>query len=166
MFQAGSMQVKFIQNNYPHLRGDWHKFDDDDDFTEFEEIKASAKKCREEPNYFQTGRFLKRILNEEWFDELRTHQRFTHKWREAMVDALMESEHKDLLGEMWEDLNKREKLKGYVIGCLKDAHVIDGSYDGIARCLGYEKTEARTLSRYMSDGKKQPFYDWILNFCD
>ena len=163
VFQAGSMQVKFIQNNFPHLRGDWHQFDDDDDFTEFEEIKESFKKRKEEPNYFQTGRFLKRILNEDWFDELRTHQRYTHKWREAMVDALLESEWKDTVAEAWEDKGKRETLKCYIVGALKDAGVIKGKYDAIAKRMGYEE-DYRTYSRYLGRGKQQPYYDWIYDY--
>ena len=72
-----------------------------------------------------------------------------------------DSDWKIELGDLWENRNKREMLKGYFIGCLRDAGVLKGSYDFIARCIGYEGKEARTFSRYMSDGKKQGFYEWI-----
>ena len=63
VFQAGSMMIKFYQNNYHHIKGSWTG-EDDGDYTEYEEIKDEwvlKKSHKEEPNYFQTGRFLKRI---------------------------------------------------------------------------------------------------------
>lgn len=159
VFQAGSMMVKLYQINYPNARGSW--VNDDEDFTEYEEVKVDFNIGKEEPNYFQTGRFLKRIINDDWFYELRTNKRFTMKWCETLVDDLVDSEWKIEVGDLWENRSKREMLKGYFLGCLKDAGVIKGSYDFIARCVGYEGRESRTFSRYMSAGKKQCFYDWI-----
>ena len=75
VFQAGSMMVKLYQINYPNARGSW--VNDDEDFTEYEEVKVDFNIGKEEPNYFQTGRFLKRIINDDWFYELRTNKRFT-----------------------------------------------------------------------------------------
>jgi hypothetical protein len=162
VFQAGSMMIKFYQNNYHHIKGAWTG-EDESDYTEYEEIKDSwtlRKGRKEEPNYFQTGRFLKRILDEEWFEELRTDKRFTCKWREQFVDNLMESEWKDVIGEAWMDKDRRETLKGYIVGSLKDAGVICGKYDEIAKVMGYEE-DYRTFSSYLGRGKKQPFFDWI-----
>lgn len=165
VMQAGSMMVKMYQNNFPEQRGDWRRCaNDDDDYVEYEEVASyTGSKRDEEPNYFQTGRFLKRILNEDWFDEVRTGMVFTKSWREKLVDDLLESKWKDAVAEMWEDKGKRESLKGNIVGTLKDAGVIAGSYDSIARAMGYED-DYRTLSRYMSRAKKQPFYDWITDY--
>ena len=94
---------------------------------------------------------------------MRTDKSYTEKWISKLIDALLLTAWKDQLAEMWEDKDRRELLKGYVIGCLKDAGVIKGSYDAISRCMGYEKKD-RKLSRYMSDGKKQDFHDWIVDY--
>lgn len=164
-FEAGSMMIKFYQNNYHHIKGSWTG-EDDGDYTEYEEIKDEwvLKRChKEEPNYFQTGRFLKRILNDEWFEDLCTDKRFMGKWREQFVDDLMESEWKDVLGEAWMDVDRRETLKGNVVGALKDAGVICGKYDEIAKVMGY-KEDYRTFSSYLGRGKKQPFYGWIYEY--
>ena len=81
-FQAGSMLVKFVQNNYNKVPGGWAPADDDD-YTEYEEVdprKTAQEFVDNEPNYFQAGRFLKAVLNGEWFEEVRTHKRYTKKW--------------------------------------------------------------------------------------
>jgi hypothetical protein len=162
-FQAGSMMVKFYQTNYHHVKGTWTG-ESDDDYTEFEEIKDDPRnKKKEEPNYFQTGRFLKRVCYGDWFLLMRTDKRYTENWISKLIDALMLTAWKEQLAEMWEDKDRRELLKGYVIGCLKDAGVIEGSYDAIARSMGYDKKD-RKLSRYMSDGKKQGFHDWMVDY--
>lgn len=164
VFQAGSMMVKFYQNNYPNIRGAWMN-DDDEYYTEYEEVKmTAADRCqREEPNYFQTGRFLKRIVHEEWFEELRTDKRFTEKWRDKLVDDLLESKWKDLLGRTWEDRNRRETLKGHFVGTLIDAGVLSGGYDAIAKTMGYEE-DYRSFSHYLGRGKRQPYFDWIVEY--
>ena len=153
------MMLKMYQINYPNVRGSW--VSEDEDFTEFEEVKVDMNMGKDEPNYFQTGRFLKRIINEDWFYKLRNDKRFTLKWCEAFIDDLVDSEWKIELGDLWENRSKREMLKGYFLGCLKDAGVIKGNYDFIARSVGYEGKEARTFSRYMGNGKKQCFFEWI-----
>ena len=135
-----------------------------DEYVEYEEMSSYAgKKRKEEPNYFQTGRFLKRVIAEAWFEELRTDKRFTTGWREKLVDALTESKWKDTVAEMWEDKDKRETLKGFFVGALKDAGVIDSSYDALAQAMGYEENY-RTFSKYMSRAKKQAFHEWIMEY--
>ena len=163
VFQAGSMMVKFCQNNYHHIRGTWTN-EEDEDYTEFEEVAPDTPVSAEEPNYFQTERFLRRIMEEEWFEDLRTNVCYNNRWREGFITDFMDSQWKREIALMWEKRDKREKLKGYIMGCLKDAEVISGTYDAIARYAGYEGTEARTFSRYMSDGKRQHFYEWIEDY--
>lgn len=168
VFQAGSMMVKFVQNNYNKVPGGWAPADEDD-YTEFEEVDArkTAKPfVEEEPNYFQAGRFLKGAICEDWFDDVRTNQRYTKKWREAFVDALLESEYGWDIAKAWEDKDKREPLKGYVIGCLKDSNVISGAYDQIAKLMGYDEDNYRTFSKNLGRGKRQPYFQWIKEYVE
>ena len=165
VMQAGSMMVKMYQNNFPGQRGDWRRSDiNDEDFVDYEEVTSCMGSTRkEEPNYFQTGRFLKKILKGGWFDDVRTALEYTESWRDRFVDDLLVSQWKDIIAEIWEDKAKRESLTGNIVGALKDAGVIAGSYDSIARAMGYEEGYRR-LSRYMSRAKKQPFYNWIIDY--
>lgn len=124
----------------------------------------------EEPNLFQTGRFLRKVLvpkdGNKWFDKVRTHHRYTEKWREAFVDALLASEYGWDIAKTWEKKRKRESLKGYVVGCLKDTGVISGTYDGIAKVMGYGEESYRSFSRYLGRGKNQIFFEWIKDYVE
>ena len=55
------------------------------------------------------------------------------------------------------------KIKSYVVGLLKDAGVLKGSYDGIASKIGI-MAEARTFAKYMGKGKKEPYADWVKEY--
>lgn len=167
-FNAGSMLVKFVQNNYNKVPGGLAPADDDD-YTEYEEVdvrKTAESFIKEEPNFYQTGRFLKGVLCEDWFEEVRTHQRYTKKWREAFVDALLYSDYGWDIAKAWEDKNRREALKGYIVGCLKYCNVISGAYDQIAKLMGYDDESYRTFSRSLERGKKKPFYPWIEDYVE
>lgn len=167
-FHAGSMMVKFVQNNYNKVPGGWASADDDD-YTEYEEVDArkTAQEVEdEEPNCYPAGRFLKEVLKGKWFEEVRTHQRYTSKWREAFVDALLDSDYRRDIAKAYKDKYKRESLKGYVVGCLKDAGVISGTYDGIARQMNYSENSYRTFSRYLGRGKNQDYFEWIKDYVE
>lgn len=167
-FHAGSMMVKLVQNNYHKVPGGWAPADEDD-YTEYEEVdarKTAQPFVEEEPNYFQAGRFLKGAICEAWFEEVRTHQRYTTKWREEFVNALLESEYGWDIAKAWENKDRRESLKGYVVGCLKDSGVIKETYDGIARLMGYDEENYRTFSRYLGRGKSQPYILWVKEYVE
>lgn len=166
VFQAGSMMVKFVQNNYNKVPGGWASADDED-YTEYEEVdpRNTAKKFMdEEPNFFQTGRYLKAVLNGKWFDEMRTKNEYTQKWRDDFVESLLDSDYGWEIATMWEDQSRRETLKAHIVGCLKDAGVLDAAYDQIARALGYGGEDYRTFSRNIGRCKKQAYYLWILEY--
>ena len=168
VFQAGSMMVKFVQNNYNKVPGGWAPTDDED-YTEYEEVdsrKTAQTVVGEEPNFFQAGRFLKDELSGDWFDEVRSHIRYTKKWRNEFVDALLESDYGWDIAKAWEDKNKREPLKGYVIGCMKDSGVIKGAYDQIAKQMGYDDDGYRSFSRNLGRGKRQPYSLWIQEYVE
>jgi hypothetical protein len=78
----------------------------------------------------------------------------------------MNQEWRDDIARDWAVAGAREKktqLKGYIIGLLKDAGVLKGSYDAISDRLGITK-EPRTFSRYMGEGKKQPYSAWVKDY--
>ena len=111
--------------------------------------------------------FLKMLLGGEWFKEVRTDECFDEEWIKYFVNALDESEFMEAIAKDWAKSgtrNKRDMIKGYIVGLLKDAGVIKGkSYDDIARKIGIMEI-SRTFSRHMSDGKKQPYADWVKNY--
>ena len=147
-FHAGSMLVKFVQNNYNKVPGGWAPADDDDycDYEEVDPRKTADGVMGNEPNFFQTSRFLKGVLNEENF-----------------VEALIDSDYGWDIAVMWGDQSKREVLKAYIAGCLKDSGVISGAYDQIARKMGYDD-DYRTFSRNIGRGKKQEYFEWIKTY--
>ena len=168
VFQAGSMMLKLVQNTYNKVPGGWAPADDDD-YTEYEEVDArntAQPFVDEEPNYFQAGRFLKAVLCGEWFEEVRTHDRYTTKWRETFVDAILASDYGWDIAKAWENSNKREPLKGYIVGCLKEAGVISGPYDEIARLMGYDNESYRSFSTNIGRGKKQPYLQWVKDYVE
>ncbi|MCR5038284.1 MAG: hypothetical protein K6A94_02965 [Bacteroidales bacterium] len=121
---------------------------------------------QEEPNYFQPTRHLKDLLKQDWFKELRSNDKYDEAWTDAFVEALMETEWKTVIAKDWAIKGKREKknqIKGYVVGLLAKEKVLKGSYDSIAVQAGV--TDApRTFSRYMSEGSRQPYADWVKDY--
>ena len=55
-------------------------------------------------------------------------------------------------------------LQCMIIGALKDAGVIKGSYSAIAKLLDIDGENPATLAKYIGMGKKQPFAEWINNY--
>lgn len=117
-------------------------------------------------NYFAPSKILKEMLREEWFKELRHDNRFNEQWTDSFVEALMSSEWKDCIARDWAvkgKRNKRTQIKGFLIGILTDAGVLNGSYDSIAMKIGITD-EPRSFSRYMGQGKRQPYADWLMEY--
>jgi len=75
----------------------------------------------------------------------------------------MASEHGDGIACDWAvqgKRNKRTQIMGYIVGLLADAGVLKGSYDSIAKKMGMTE-DPRSFSRYMGQGKHQPYSDWV-----
>ena len=116
----------------------------------------------EELNLFAPANSLKRLLAEEWFSVLTTNdKRFNTKWTQNFVDDLMKSEYGNQIARDWTVRDKRLSLKCMIIGKLKDAGVLKGSYNVIARQLEIDDENPATLAKYMGLGKKQPFAEWV-----
>ena len=117
---------------------------------------------KEEKNYFAPMKNLEMLLKGDWFKECRTDGKYNAKWIDGLVEALMESEWKELIADEWSVKNKRLMLKCKIIGVLKDAGVLRGSYNQLSKVLpdkGGKK--AASLAEYMGKGKNEPYADWI-----
>ena len=130
------------------------------------EAEATRKEDSENVlNYFAPAKNLKVLLTEEWFGMLTADEkRFTTKWLHGFVDALMASEWRDQIASDWAVADKRLGLKCMIIGLLKDAGVIRGSYNSIAKLLDMDNENPATLAKYMGMGKKQPYAEWIVDY--
>ena len=130
------------------------------------EAEATRKEDSENVlNYFAPAKNLKVLLTEEWFGMLTADEkRFTTKWLHGFVDALMASEWRDQIASDWTVADKRLGLKCMIIGLLKDAGVIRGSYNSIAKLLDMDNENPATLAKYMGMGKKQPYAEWIADY--
>ena len=120
---------------------------------------------KEEKNYLATKKNLQRLLKEDWFKEWRANDKYTAKWTDGLVEALMESEWKDLIADEWSVKDKRLMLKCKIIGVLKDAGVLRGNYNQLSKVLpDKEGKKAASLAEYMGKGKKEPYADWIIAY--
>jgi hypothetical protein len=129
---------------------------------EDEEPQAAEK---EEKNYIAPTRNLQRLLKEDWFKECRTDGKYNAKWISGFVEALMESEWKDLIADEWSVKDKRLMLKCKIIGVLIDAGVLRGNYNQLSKVLPEkEGKKAASLAEYMGKGKKEPYADWIIAY--
>ena len=101
-----------------------------------------------------------------WFAELRTNEKYDSMWTDGFIEALMASEYGEGIARDWAIKGAREKkdqLKAYVVGLLKDAGVLKGSYVAIGNKTGLNNKE-RTFSTNMSRGKKQPYAGWVKEY--
>ena len=133
---------------------------------EYQKQQATQQEAPESAlNYFAPAKNLKVLLTEEWFGMLTTDEkRFTPKWIHGFVDALMASEWREQIAADWAVTDKRLGLKCMIVGMLKDAGVIRGSYNSIAKLLDMDGENPATLAKYMGMGKKQPFAEWITSY--
>lgn len=147
-------------------------FKDEAEEADYEEVEASSTVVEPENaqaeslNRFAPKKNLQELLKGAWFGEVRTDGKYDAGWTDAFVEALMRSEYGEEIARQWAvggERNKRTQIKGYVAGLLKDAGVLRGSYDAIARKMGITP-EARTFSSYMGDGKRQPYAEWVTEY--
>ena len=132
-------------------------------------------RAEEELNYEAPKINLQQLLKQPWFSEVRSEEKYDSKWTDAFVEALMGSEYGEGIARDWAVQGLREKkaqTKGYVIGLLKDAGVLKGSYRAIAARVGIVVGEGnkndpyRTFADYMGRGKRQPYAEWVKEYVD
>ena len=123
---------------------------------------------------------LKVFLRQEWFDKFSTDKkRFTTKWREDFVNALLDSDCGEaIIADYTNDTHDRKQIvMGVIVGCLKSEKVFDESDLKIARTILYPngvpqnqeaaaeaQKKSKTLSSYIGQCKKQKhakLYYWV-----
>ena len=77
----------------------------------------------------------------------------------------MRSEWRDEIAEEWQKPDKRLMVKGYIVGCLIEAGVIDGSDLKIASLIvGDTDIKPKSFASYLGIGKKKPYCEWICSY--
>ena len=137
--------------------------------------RGSTKAGEEELNYEAPKINLQHLLRQPWFSDARSDEKYTAEWTDAFVEALMGSEFGEGIAHDWAVKGAREKkaqVRGYVVGLLKDAGVVKGSYGSIARKVGIivneenKKDPYKTFADYMARGKKQPYTEWVKEYVE
>lgn len=116
--------------------------------------------------YFAPYKNLAMKLKEQWFKELRTDGKYDDNWADRFSEGFMQSEYGSYMADNWKEHHGR--IMGYVIGCLKEAGVIDRSVsnDCIARHADMMRNW-RSLGKYIGkDSLNQPYARWIINNVD
>lgn len=110
---------------------------------------------------------MSRLMMQDWFKEFRTDNKYDDTWIKQMMTDLLDSEHRQSLLDIWQNPKKRLWLKAALIGCVKDAGVLKGSYLKIATAIinGSHK-DNNNFSNYMGQGKNEPFFEWFVDYAN
>lgn len=119
----------------------------------------------DELNYFAPMKLLKLLLQKDWFEIHRIDNRYGQQWTDELINALMESEHKEYIATEWSRNKRQDYIRGCVLGLLKEAGVIKGSMDSIARSAGV-CNNYRTFSKYMGQCRQEPYAEWVLEYIE
>lgn len=104
---------------------------------------------------------LTKMLGEGWFKKNRNDAKYNEQWADKLIEGLLRSEFGLQIANDWKDCG--DKIKGYVIGCLKEAGVFkeNVSNDSLARDADII-SNTRTFSKYIgSESRKQPYAEWV-----
>lgn len=104
---------------------------------------------------------INKMLNQEWFWKNRTDAKYNEQWANGFSEGLIRSEFGMQIADDWKE--NGDKIKGYVIGCLKEAGVFkeNVSNDSLARDAAII-SKTRTFGKYIGiESKKQPYTEWI-----
>ncbi len=152
------------------------------DEADYEEVKDSQRKETdkdikggdEKLNYTSPTIALQRMLEGDWFDKVSNNKGLYNKeWRTKLVAELMASEHRAYIARLWEHKDKRSTIKGQLIGTLVGAGVLSSNKSAVARAyLGIsdntrdadEKKEVNTFGKYIGQGNKEPYADWVKDY--
>ena len=133
------------------------------------ETEASKQvNAESEPNRFAPKKHLQVLLNGTWFAEVRTDEKYDAQWTDCFIQDLMDSEYGEGIARDWAVKGAREKknlLRSYIVGLLKDAGVLKGSYSSIALKID-PNDRKRTLATNMSRGKNQPYAEWVKEYVE
>ena len=129
-----------------------------------EMAKKSNDSASDGTNYFAISKNLKVLLEKDQLHQMFADKKYNDQWSNKFIDDLMKSECRDSIAKEWKKADKRMMLKCAIMGILKDAGVLKGSYRAIAQQLSDESEQTETFAKYMGYGKKLPCYDWILDY--
>ena len=130
-----------------------------------EPIVTKTEETGKKLNFYAPQAMITELLSKRWFDDVCTKKSaFTTKWREDMMAALMKSDYGKDIATEWADPNKRIQVKCKLVGALKDAGVIKGSYNSLAPRLDIDEVESASLAKYMGEGKKQSYFEWLKEY--
>ena len=104
---------------------------------------------------------IKKMLTEAWFKKQRADDKYNEKWADGFSEGLMKSDFGLQIAKDWKD--NGNQIKGYVIGCLKEAGVFkeNVSNDSLARDAGI-MSNTRTFGKYIGkESLEQPYAEWI-----
>ena len=106
---------------------------------------------------------IKMMLQQKWFKTLRSDEKYDAKWADKFAEGLMRSEYGKQIAEEWKE--KNNQIKGYIIGCLKNAGVINPelSNDAVARETGVMDNWRSFGKSIGKESQKQPYAEWILS---
>ena len=124
---------------------------------------SSSQSSLENTKLFAPYFHIKKMLKSEWFVKLRIDTKYNEKWADAFAEALMRSEFGQQIADDWKE--KSDKIKGYLIGCLKEAGVFKAnvSNESIARDAAIIG-KTRTFAKWIGKGaREQPYIEWIKN---
>ena len=120
----------------------------------------------ENTEYFAPYIGIYKMLSGDWLAEVRTDAKYNKVWAQKFADGLMRSDYRQQIVEDWK--NRRYKIKGFILGYLKQAGVIDPKLTNrdIARAADI-MDNPNTFGEYMGiESRKQPYAEWILNHID
>ena len=83
-------------------------------------------------------------------------------WLVNYITDLMNSNFKDEIARDWAIVNKRNTLKGIIIGALKEAKVFKGNNSSIAKLLNSE--DYKTLAKYIGKAKSHVIGEWTMDY--
>lgn len=83
-------------------------------------------------------------------------------WLVNYITDLMNSNYKDEIARDWAIVNKRNTLKGIIIGALKEAKVFKGNNSSIAKLLNSE--DYKTLAKYIGKAKSHVIGEWTMDY--
>ncbi len=117
-------------------------------------------------NFYAPTFHLKNLLSQPWFATVSSNDRFNQQWTDTFIESLMNSEWSQTIAIDWASTGKRSKvlqIKAHIVGLLADNQVLKGSLNSIAEAVNITDNP-RTFARYMSEGRKQPYADWVRDY--
>lgn len=133
------------------------------DIMEFSKNPAEQEEAQE-VNLFAPGMGIKKMFQQDWFEELRSDDKYHKTWGEQFADDFMASRWGEPYAKEWRVKSKRLKTQCKLAGALKDAGVIKGSYAKIASFINQDELKEDSLANYMGMGKDEPYFDWICEY--